>query len=81
MSLLVSDANILIDFEEGGLLREFFMLPRSICVPDVLFEDELRARHEYLLHYGLELRELGRAAFRRLPWGEVEQQLKRMRTQ
>lgn len=58
MALLVSDANIFIDFDEGGLLEELFRLPDSIAVPDVLFEDELRDQHEHLLGFGLVLLEL-----------------------
>ena len=37
MRLLVSDANIFIDMEEGGLLELMFKLPYEFCVPDVLF--------------------------------------------
>lgn len=66
MPLLVSDANIFIDFEEGGLERELFRLPEQIGVPDVLFEEELRDRHARLLEYGLLLLELDAAAMQRL---------------
>lgn len=65
MALLISDANIFIDFEEGGLLRELFALPERVGVPDILFEDELRAQHEHLLQHGLLLFELGSAAVER----------------
>lgn len=58
MALLVSDANIFIDFDEGGLLRELFQLPERIGVPDLLFEDELRGQHADLLELGLALLEL-----------------------
>lgn len=58
MALLLSDANILIDFEEGGLLVALFRLPVSIGVPDLLFEDELRQQHAHLLEHGLVLVEL-----------------------
>ena len=58
MSLLISDANIFIDFEEGGLLEELFQFSDTIGVPDLLFEEELRQQHERLLDYGLELMEL-----------------------
>jgi hypothetical protein len=37
MQLLISDANILIDLEEGGLLEVFFRLPYQFSVPDILF--------------------------------------------
>ena len=53
MALIVRDANIFIDFEAGGLLNRVFELPEDIAVPDVLFEEELRARHENLLGLGL----------------------------
>ncbi|MCA9523673.1 MAG: DUF3368 domain-containing protein [Myxococcales bacterium] len=65
MSLLIGDANIFIDFEEGGLLLELFALPETIAVPDLLFEAELRANHEDLLERGLQLLELDAAAVRR----------------
>lgn len=65
MAVLISDANILIDFEEGGLLGQLFALPEHIGVPDILFEDELRAYHEHLLACGLLLFELGEAAIQR----------------
>ncbi len=53
MKLLISDANIFIDFEDGGLLEELFQLGATLGVPDMLFEDELRAEHEGLLELGL----------------------------
>ena len=56
--LLISDANILIDLEDGGLLAELFQLPFQFQVPDMLFFDELEADHGYLLDYGLQLGEL-----------------------
>lgn len=58
MALLVSDANIFIDFEDGGLLDVLFGLGETIGVPDLLFEDELRAQHWDLLDRGLVLIEL-----------------------
>ena len=33
MPLLVSDSNIFIDFEEGGILDALFKLDETICVP------------------------------------------------
>jgi hypothetical protein len=56
--LLISDANILIDLEDGGLIAEFFMLPFEFYVPDLLFADELEESHGHLLEYGLKLSEL-----------------------
>jgi len=56
--LLISDANILIDLEDGDLIAEMFKLPFDFQVPDMLFSDELEADHGYLLEYGLQLGEL-----------------------
>ena len=58
MQLLVSDANILIDLEEGGLLTAFFDLPYEFTVPDILFFEELEEQHSHLLDKGLIIREL-----------------------
>src|SRR3972149_5500331 len=49
MLLLISDANILIDMEDGNLIPVIFQLPYEIAVPDILFELELRERHSHLL--------------------------------
>jgi predicted nucleic acid-binding protein len=56
--LLISDANILIDLEDGELIIELFKLPFQLLVPDMLFVDELETDHSYLLEYGLQLGEL-----------------------
>jgi hypothetical protein len=45
MPLLIGDANIFIDLEAGGLITELFRLDDRIGVPDLLFEEELRAQH------------------------------------
>ncbi|TKF15881.1 DUF3368 domain-containing protein [Enterovibrio norvegicus] len=58
MFLLISDANILIDLEEGLLLQAFFDLPYQFKVPDVLFHEELSEQHGYLVDLGLLLGEL-----------------------
>ncbi|PIE25398.1 MAG: DUF3368 domain-containing protein [Planctomycetota bacterium] len=58
MALLISDTNIFIDFEDGGLIEELFRLPESLGVPDLLFEDELSEQHSQLLDHGLVLVEL-----------------------
>ena len=42
--LLVSDANILIDMDAGGQLKGMFKLDYGFAVPDVLFEEELKAQ-------------------------------------
>jgi len=51
--VLVSDANILIDMEEGQLIGEFFALPFEFIIPDILFYEELVNDHEHLLELGL----------------------------
>lgn len=56
--LLISDANIIIDMNTGGLLRLMFRFDATFAVPDVLFEEELRADHPELLRLGLKRLEL-----------------------
>lgn len=58
MRLLISDANILIDVEIGGLVAPMFSLDYRFSVPDVLFYEELDEQHGYLIDMGLEVREL-----------------------
>ena len=58
MLLLISDANILIDMEEGDLLEPMFQLPYEFHIPDILFAEELEAQHSHLLTRGLVLAEL-----------------------
>jgi hypothetical protein len=58
MPILVSDANIFIDLEVGGLLEEAFGLPEEIRTPDLLFQDELAENHPELMDLGLVLGEL-----------------------
>jgi predicted nucleic acid-binding protein len=53
MQLLVSDANILIDMEEGNIMEELFKLPYDIAVSDILYADELEEQHSHLLQMGL----------------------------
>lgn len=56
--LLISDANILIDMETGGLIRPMFQLDATFAVPNTLFEEELRGHHSNLLSHGLRSLEL-----------------------
>jgi hypothetical protein len=56
--LLISDANIIIDMKAGGLLRLMFRFDATFGVPDLLFEEELRADDPDLPHLGLKLLEL-----------------------
>ncbi|GGX68812.1 DUF3368 domain-containing protein [Saccharospirillum salsuginis] len=58
MQLLISDANILIDLEEGQLIERMFDLPYRFSIPDILFIEELEEEHQHLLELGLTLREL-----------------------
>ncbi|MDX5327861.1 MAG: PIN domain-containing protein [Marinobacter sp.] len=64
MQLLISDANILIDLEEGGLLKQLFGLPYEFQVPDILFYEELEDQHGYLVELGLGLGELDEEGMR-----------------
>lgn len=61
MQLLISDANILIDLEEGGLLGDFFRLQYRFSIPDILYFEELETQHSHLLDLGLTLGELSPA--------------------
>lgn len=56
--LLISDANIIIDMDTGGLLHLMFRLDATFAVPDILFEEELRADHPQLPRLGLKMLEL-----------------------
>lgn len=58
MKLLISDANILIDIEEGQLLTHLFRLSYQFSMPDILFYEELEEQHAHLLERGLALGEL-----------------------
>lgn len=62
MQLLISDANILIDLEEGMLLDWLFRLGFQVKVADILYEEELKANHSHLLGLGLQIGELSAAA-------------------
>ena len=53
--LLISDANIIIDMNTGGLLHLMFRFDATFSVPDVLFEEELRADHPELPELGLKI--------------------------
>ena len=56
--LLVSDANILSDMEEGGLLSQMFHLPYEFVTTDILYFEELKEEHPNLLKLGLVLTEV-----------------------
>ena len=54
MLLIISDASVLIDIEDGGLTSVMFSLSWKFAVPDVLFEEELSQQHSHLTQMGLE---------------------------
>lgn len=56
--LLISDANILIDMEVGGLIDDMFRLPYIFGTPNMLYEQELARYHAHLPEKGLQLMEL-----------------------
>ncbi len=58
MQLLISDANILIDLEEGKLIELMFQLSYRFSIPDILFAEELEEEHQHLPELGLQLAEL-----------------------
>jgi len=58
MQVLISDANILIDMEEGELIEELFKLPYGFSIPDILFYEEMEEEHWHLIDLGLQLDEL-----------------------
>lgn len=60
--LLISDANVIIDMEIGGLIKQMFRLEYGFVVPDVLYEEELKENHSNLPKLGLKRRELQAAA-------------------
>ncbi len=49
MQVLISDANVLIDMEDGGLLELMFSLPYQFKVSDMLYRDELETQHSLTL--------------------------------
>lgn len=55
MTLVVSDTNIFIDMEVGGVLDEMFALPERFAVPDILFREELEGHFPDLITRGLEV--------------------------
>lgn len=66
MLLLISDANILIDIEIGGLAAPMFSLEYQFAVPDILFYEELAERHSDMLEMGLVIKGLDEALVTRV---------------
>lgn len=58
MLAFISDANILIDVEVGGLLAPMFSLGYQFAVPDVLYFEELAERHAHWRDMGLIVKSL-----------------------
>lgn len=56
--ILISDASVLIDMENGGFISLMFGLPYIFATPDILFSEELSDRHGNLVDYGLIVKEL-----------------------
>jgi predicted nucleic acid-binding protein len=56
--LLISDANVLIDMKDGGLLKAMFQLDDEFAVPDLLYAEELEDQHSQLPRLGLQIRSL-----------------------
>ena len=66
MLLLISDANILIDIEIGGLVAPMFSLDYQFAVPDILFYEELEEQHAHLIDMGLQPKDLDEAMVARV---------------
>lgn len=58
MRLLISDANILIDMEAGGLMLSLFKLPMQFGIPDLLYYEEIEPGTPGLDALGLEIMEV-----------------------
>jgi len=58
VQILISDANIFIDLEDGELLDKLFQLKFTFKTPDILYSEELEDQHSHLIGWGLELSEL-----------------------
>ena len=53
--LIISDSNIFIDMEVGGLTRQMFQLPEAIGTPNILYDEELANQHSELPALGLQI--------------------------
>ena len=58
MLAFISDPNILIDVEVGGLLAPMFTLGYQFAVPDVLYFEELAEQHAHWRDMGLIVKSL-----------------------
>lgn len=66
MRLLVSDKNILMDWEAAGRLQTLFGWGATLVVPDVLFAQELGSRAARLTQLGLQVLELDERGVQRV---------------
>jgi hypothetical protein len=66
MLAFISDANILIDIEVGGLLAPMFSLSYTFAVPDVLYVEELAEQHPHWRGMGLQVKNLPAACVDRV---------------
>jgi hypothetical protein len=55
-SVLVTDTNIWIDLENGGILAEVFHLPYQFLTPDFAIPELIHPRWQTLQALGLEVR-------------------------
>ena len=55
MKWLISDANIIIDMEVGGILDKMFRLPERFALPNILYAEELSEQHPELPVLGLSI--------------------------
>jgi len=72
MDVLVSDTSVIIDLERAQIIEHVFTLPYRFIVPDILYEQELKAYGgERLIARGLQVQSLT---------GEQVQEAQRLRT-
>jgi hypothetical protein len=72
MLVLISDANVLIDLEVGGIVERIFRLGATVAVPDVLYAEELQDQHPHYVTLGLQLRPLsGEALLQVATWSQL----------
>lgn len=56
--LLISDANVIIDMKDGGLLEVMFQLDETFAVPNILYAEELEQQQPQLPRLGLQIKSL-----------------------
>jgi predicted nucleic acid-binding protein len=56
--LLISDANVIIDMQDGGLLEAMFQLDETFAIPDMLYAEELEQQQPQLPRLGLQIKSL-----------------------